>query len=98
MIYIRMIGTDYFEYLLEFGGEIYSSYIIITPQEGKKKLSKREIFECMALIHMGAEATLDSLLGVDKVKEAEDKYIEMSKKSNTIVAKEQKKCLKKITG
>ncbi len=25
MVYIRMIGKDYFEYLVEFNGEIYSN-------------------------------------------------------------------------
>ena len=36
MVYIRQIGKDYFEYLLEYSGQIYSSYIIILPEEGKR--------------------------------------------------------------
>ena len=62
-VIIRMIGKDYFEYITECNGEIYSSYIIIKPREGKKKLSKTEISECTYLIYSGAEATLDALLG-----------------------------------
>jgi len=68
MIYIRMFGKDYFEYLVEYNGEIYSSYIIITPREGKKKLSKKEIDQCVALINAGAEATIDTLLEQELVK------------------------------
>lgn len=62
-VIIRMMGSDYFEYITEYNGEIYSSYIIITPAENKKKLSKKEIEECRDLIYAGAEATLDALLG-----------------------------------
>ena len=62
-VIIRMIGDDYFEYITECNGEIYSSYIIIKPRENKKRLSKNEINECAALIYSGAEATLEVLLG-----------------------------------
>lgn len=64
-VIIRMIGDDYFEYLISFNGEIYSSYIIIQPTELNKKLSKEEIQECSALIYTGAEATIDTLMGVE---------------------------------
>lgn len=62
-VIVRMIGTDYFEYITEYNGEIYSSYIIITPSENKKRLTKKQIAECAALIYSGAEATLDVLTG-----------------------------------
>jgi hypothetical protein len=65
MIYVRMFGKDYFEYLVVFNGEVYSSYIIITPKEGKDKLSKSEILQCMAIIYAGGESTVDALLGID---------------------------------
>lgn len=78
-VIIRMIGDDYFEYLISYNGEIYSSYIIIQPTNENKKLSKVEIEECSALIYTGAEATLDTLLGEtidDKTKE----YVELFEK------------------
>jgi hypothetical protein len=63
MVYIRRIYQEYFEYLLEYNGEIYSAYIIITPAKGKKRLSKSEVDQCSALVNAGAESTLDALLG-----------------------------------
>jgi len=81
MIYIRKIGSDYFEYLLEFNGEVYSSYIIITPREGKKTLSKKEIEECVGLIYTGAVATLDVLTDTVDVTEKDAKIVEIFEKS-----------------
>ena len=76
-VIIRMIGVDYFEYITEYNGEIYSSYIIITPAENKKKLNKRQIEDARDLIFSGAEATLDTLMGdIEENKEAE-KILEM---------------------
>lgn len=76
-IIIRMIGKDYFEYITEYGGEIYSSYIIITPQENKKKLSKVEIAECADLIYSGAEATLDVLTNTVEENEEAQKVLDI---------------------
>lgn len=75
-VIIRMIGDDYFEYLLEYNGEIYSSYIIITPAKGKTKLTKAEISECVGLIYAGAESTIDALSGKE-VSEGEKKLVEV---------------------
>ena len=69
-VIIRMIGDDYFEYITECNGEIYSSYIIITPAQGKKKLTKKQIAECADLILSGAEATLDILTGSELSEDA----------------------------
>ena len=85
MVYIRKIGIDYFEYLLEFNGEIYSSYIIITPREGKKKLSKKEIEECASLIYTGATATLDVLTDTVDISEKDAKIVEIFEKSREVV-------------
>jgi len=63
MIYIRMIDGEIFEYLVEFGGEIYGGNLIITPSKGKKKLTGGEIDQSAALIFTGAVTTLDMLLG-----------------------------------
>ena len=69
MIYIRSIDKFMFEYLLAYNKEIYSSYIVITPREGKKLLSKREQEQCIALILSGAVATVDTLIGKEATPE-----------------------------
>lgn len=63
MVYIRMIGNDLFEYLLEYNGQIYSSYNIIKPRKGEKVLSEQDIADCRDLTMAMAETTLDELLG-----------------------------------
>lgn len=62
-VIIRQIGRDYFEYLLTYNGEIYSSYIIIKPEKGRKELTEEQITSCMQVINAGAEATIDELIG-----------------------------------
>jgi hypothetical protein len=84
MIYIRQIGKDYFEYLTEYNGEIYSSYIIITPREGKKRLSKTDINGCIEIVHSGAEATIDALLGA-KVAEEDKKKVELFEETRKVM-------------
>jgi hypothetical protein len=78
-VIIRMIGDDYFEYLISFNGEIYSSYIIIQAKNNNAKLTKPEIDECAALIYTGAEATLDTLLGVTIDNQTKE-YVELFEK------------------
>ena len=80
MVYIRQIGKDYFEYLLEYCGEIYSSYIIILPEEGKKKLTKSQVNGCVEMVYAGAEATINALIGID-VSEEEKEKVEMFEKA-----------------
>lgn len=76
MVYIRQIGKDYFEYLLEYCGEIYSSYIIILPEEGKKKLTKSQVNGCVEMVYAGAEATINALMGVE-VSDEDKKIVEV---------------------
>lgn len=64
-IIIRKIGKDYFEYLIPFNNEIYSNFMIIKPKKGSKKLTLSEIAECCELIYVGAESTIDALLGIE---------------------------------
>ena len=47
--------------------------MVITPREGKSKLSKREVAQCIALINAGAESTIDALLGIKLDKETVEK-------------------------
>lgn len=72
-VYIRMIGGQVFMYDLIFKNQIYSSYMIINPAKGKEKLTPSEIQSSMMMINAGAEATIDSLLGVKLDKETESR-------------------------
>ena len=83
MVYIRKIGKEIFEWLLVFKGQIYSSYVIITPREGANKLTKSEIRQVAALLWVGATSTIDTLLGVkiEKIKKNVVKIFEKSRKS-----------------
>ena len=71
MIYIRKINDDIFEYLVVFKSEIYSSYLIMKPRQGKTKLSKEEINQSAALIFAGAVSTVDTLRGEGLDKKAQ---------------------------
>ena len=88
-VYIRMIGKDYFEYILPHDGEIYSSYIIIEPRKGKDKLTKAEVAQCMDLIYSGAEATIDSLVGVELVGTEKERAEAVVGVLNELVKKEE---------
>lgn len=68
-VYIRQINNDIFEWLIVFKNEIYSSYLIITPQKDKNKLSKSDILNIVNMVLAGAETTIDTLLGVELSKE-----------------------------
>lgn len=66
MIYVRQLGKYRFEYLLEYNGEIYGSYIIIRPEgKSRRKLTDEEVSQAVALIYNGAVTTLDILVGDD---------------------------------
>jgi hypothetical protein len=94
MIYIRQFKNYYFEYLLEYNGEIYSGYIIITPEgKSRRKLTDQEVSEAAAVIYSGAMATLDMLLGdrVSKMeKETAEVFEEHRKDMEKIIDKEKK--------
>lgn len=62
-IYLRTIGEDIFEYLVVWHGEIYSDYMIFTPEEGKKKLTEGQTHQALGMVLAGACATVDSLRG-----------------------------------
>jgi hypothetical protein len=83
MVYIRMIDKDIFEYLAVYKGEIYSSYMIITPKKGSTSLTKSEISQCAKLLWAGAEATLNVKMNIklDKKKAEVVEVFEGSRKS-----------------
>lgn len=63
-VYVRQIDEEIFLYDLIFHNEIYSSYIVIKPKKGSKKLTKKEVNAALHIIWAGAESTIDHLLGV----------------------------------
>jgi hypothetical protein len=63
-VYIRMIGSEVFMYDVIIKNQLYSSYIVIKPSQGKDKLTEKEIQQSMGLINAGAQTTIDTLLGV----------------------------------
>lgn len=68
-IYIRQFGKSLFEYLVLWKDNIYSDNIIITPEEGKKKLTNAQEHTAFAWIFAAATTTVDTLRG-DKVDES----------------------------
>ena len=68
MIYIRKINEDIFEYLVDFEGQLYGNYMILTPRQGQTKLNKEEIANGREIMWSGAIATIDALLA-NKLKE-----------------------------
>jgi len=88
-IVLRQIGKDYFEYITEYNGQIYSSYIIIKPRKGEKKLKESDIQACSQIVGAGAEATLDELLGHQMDKQTQE-YLEVFEANREKFEKEQK--------
>lgn len=64
-VYIRQIDEEIFEYLLSYNSEIYSAYIIMKPEEGKKKLTQKQLKAVIQVITAGAHSTIEYLLGLD---------------------------------
>jgi hypothetical protein len=65
-IYLRQIGNDYFEYCFIHNNELYSSYVIFKPREGKKRISKKDINSICTIILSGALASIDQILIEEK--------------------------------
>lgn len=79
MVYLQQIDEEIFQYLIPYKNQnknqIYSSYIIITPAVGKKKLTKSEVNQAAAIILTSAVATIDMLLGGNNVDKKSKKII-----------------------
>lgn len=70
-VYLRQIGKEYFEYLAIIEGEIYSSYIIMKPAKGKKRLTKKDVQNSAAITLAGAMATIETYLEKKEKKEGD---------------------------
>lgn len=72
-IYIRQWGDFTFEYIVCYKNEAYVDHMIITPQNGKAKLTKKQLMESFSLILTAAVTTVVTLRG--EVVEAKDKEL-----------------------
>lgn len=63
-IYVRMIGKSTFIWDVIFENQLYSSYMVITPGKGRKRLNTDEIAEVAKMCFAGASATVDTKLGI----------------------------------
>jgi len=89
MVYLRRIGKDYFEYLVVFADQVYSSYWII---EKKGNLTKNEVREAAALTMAGAMATIDFLLG-EKLDKKSKGLVKTFEKTRKVIDKASNKVL-----
>lgn len=62
MIYIRRIGMSIFEYLVVWKGLIYNAHNIITPGEGKTKMTKAQAKKAAGLTFLAAQTTIEELI------------------------------------
>jgi len=75
MIYVRQIGSDMFIWDAVWKGQLYSSYIIIIPEEGKE-LSQDVVDNARQMCYAGAAATIDYQRG-EGVTEDQKKQVEL---------------------
>ena len=61
-VYVRWVEPDIFMYDLVFNNQIYSDYFVITPEKGKKKITKKQIEASAAWAFAGATATIEELM------------------------------------
>ena len=82
-IVVRRIGEEYFEYVLAWRGQVYSSFILATPDEGKKKITKLQELAISNYLWILAESTVDFNRGESPSPEDTAKakqFIELGKK------------------
>ncbi len=85
-IYIRQMGDDVFLWDAVFKGELYSSYLVITPDKKKKKLTKRGLEEVVKMCYAGAAATIDYQLGI-KLSKSEKQAVAMFERATKNIEK-----------
>jgi hypothetical protein len=61
MVYIRQFGVELFEYIVVHQGQVYTSYIIVKPEEGKTELNQGQTMRAIQIILSGAVTTIDQL-------------------------------------
>ena len=72
MIYVRQVDEEIFIWDAIYKNKLYSSYIVITLDKGKKKLGKDIIDEVRQMCYAGAATTIDLQMGVKLSKKDRD--------------------------
>jgi hypothetical protein len=62
LTYVLFIAPDIFQYLIVMNDQIYMDYFIITPEEGKTELTKKQIAQHGGLCFMAAATTIDEYI------------------------------------
>jgi len=80
MIYVRQIDEEIFIWDAIYENKLYSSYINITLNKGKKKMPKKIVNEARQMCYAGAAATIDYQMGegLDKMMEENVKLFQSS--------------------
>lgn len=61
-VYIRQFKEDIFAYDTIFDNQLYFSYIVVTPEEGKEKLTKKQRLQAIGMIFASATVTIDAII------------------------------------
>jgi len=75
MIYVRMVDRDLFIWDAVWKGQLYSSYIVITPKEDEE-LSQDIINEAAQMCYAGAASTIDIQRG-EGLSDEEKRQVEL---------------------
>ena len=86
MVYIRQIDGDLFMYDLVFNKQIYSSYLVMKPKRGEKKLNDNQVSQSAAVIMSGAIATIDTLMG-NKLDPKDAGIVKIFKEAKRVMSK-----------
>jgi hypothetical protein len=79
-ILIRQFPKDMYVWDVFYKGNFYSSYVIVKPVKGKKKLEQSSLEELIKILYAGAAATIDFQRG-DKVSKTEKELVKTFEKA-----------------
>lgn len=85
-IYVRRFGKSCFVWDVIIDNKLYSSYIDIKPEKGRKRLNNEEVEEVTKMCYAGAAATVDTVLGV-KLNDKEEDVIKQFEAARTLSEK-----------
>lgn len=82
-VYIRRIGKEVFIWDTIIDNKLYSSYMVISPGKGRKRLTKDEVTEITKMCYAGACTTVDTHLGI-KLEDKDEQIVEMFESARVI--------------
>lgn len=86
-ILIRKFPKDMYVWDVFFRGQFYSSFIVIKPVKGEKKLNETEVAEVIKMLYAGAATTIDTLRG-DKLSKKDKDMVKVFEKGRRSVGGE----------